>query len=133
MKKGKVYVAATSQHIGKTTSTLGLVKALKDAGHNVGYCKPVGQKFVDMGDLRADKDALLFSKFAHFELIPDIHSPVILGKGATSDFLENPDKYPYRERIIHAGKILEDTYDIIVYDEKIQTYLQQFTFDHDLF
>ncbi len=116
MKKGKVYVAATSQHIGKTTSTLGLVKALKDAGHNVGYCKPVGQKFVDMGDLRADKDALLFSKFAHFELIPDIHSPVILGRGATSDFLEDPDKYPYRQRIIHAAEILEDTYDIVVYE-----------------
>ena len=69
-----------------------------------------------MGDLRAEKGALLFSKFAHFELMPDIHSPVILGRGATSDFLEDPDKYPYRQRIIHAAEILEDTYDIVVYE-----------------
>ncbi len=116
MKIGKIYVAATSQHIGKTTSTLGLVRALKDAGHKVGYCKPVGQEFVDLGDLRADKDALLFSKFASFELIPDLHSPVILGKGATSAFIEHPEKYPYRERIVHAGEILDEMYDIVVYE-----------------
>lgn len=116
MKKGKVYVAATSQHIGKTTSTLGLVKALKEAGHNVGYSKPVGQQFVDLGNLRADKDALLFSKFADFELIPDIHSPVILGKGATSDFIKNPEKFPYRERIKQAGETLDELYDIVVYE-----------------
>ena len=56
-----IYVAATSQHVGKTTCTLGLVKTLQKKGLDVGYCKPVGQEFVDLGDLRVDKDALLFA------------------------------------------------------------------------
>ncbi|KAA3640400.1 MAG: hypothetical protein DWQ02_02120 [Bacteroidetes bacterium] len=112
----KVYVAATSQHIGKTTSTLGLVRALKDAGHSVAYCKPVGQKFVDLGDLRADKDALLFSKVSGFTLDPDIHSPVILGKGATTEFLDNPEAFPFRERILKASEILCQGHEIIVYE-----------------
>lgn len=112
----KVYVAATSQHIGKTTSTLGLVKAIKDAGHSVAYCKPVGQKFVDLGNLKADKDALLFSKVNRFKLNPDIHSPVILGKGATTAFLDNPEDFPFRERILHASEILCENHEIIVYE-----------------
>ncbi|MEL6392284.1 MAG: dethiobiotin synthase [Bacteroidota bacterium] len=45
----RLYIAATSQHVGKTTSTLGLMAAIKERGINVGYCKPVGQQFVDLG------------------------------------------------------------------------------------
>lgn len=35
-----IYVAATSQHVGKTTMTLGLIAALRDQGVDVGYSKP---------------------------------------------------------------------------------------------
>ena len=65
-----IYVAATSQHVGKTTSTLGLIAALQRAGIQVGYCKPLGQEFIDVGPSRVDKDALLFSDFMGFELEP---------------------------------------------------------------
>jgi dethiobiotin synthetase len=112
----KIYIAATSQHIGKTTSTLGLVTALKNKGLNVGYCKPVGQQFVDLGDLRVDKDALLFARVMNFDLSAENHSPVILGKGATSAYLRNPENYNYPERIIAAKKILEAQHDIVVYE-----------------
>ena len=87
-----VYVAATSQHVGKTTSTLGLVAALSNQGHEVGYCKPVGQQFLDLGQLKVDKDALLFSKVMDFELSSELHSPVILGRGATTAFMDNPNR-----------------------------------------
>ncbi|NJN35586.1 MAG: dethiobiotin synthase [Saprospiraceae bacterium] len=35
-----IHVAATSQHVGKTTSTLGLVNAFRNMGVNIGYCNP---------------------------------------------------------------------------------------------
>lgn len=111
-----LYVAATSQHVGKTTSTLGLVSCFKKRGYEVGYCKPVGQKYLDIKDLRVDKDTLLFADLIHFTLKPDIHSPVILGSGATTDFIDNPDDYNYRERIINASKILSDSKDIVIYE-----------------
>lgn len=112
----KIYVAATSQHIGKTTSTLGLVHALRKRGLNVGYSKPVGQQFVDLGDLRVDKDALLFARVMDFELDPTIHSPVILGRGATSAYLENPEAFNYPESIVNAAEKMEALYDIVVYE-----------------
>ncbi len=112
----KIYVAATGQHVGKTTSTLGLVAAIQHHGINVGYCKPVGQEFVDLGDLRVDKDALLFSKNMDFELVAGLHSPVILGKGATSAFISNPEAFNYEERIFHASERLGRHHECVVYE-----------------
>ncbi|HMR43271.1 MAG TPA: AAA family ATPase [Saprospiraceae bacterium] len=112
----KIYVAATSQHVGKTTCTLGLVAAIQQSGINVGYCKPVGQKFIDLGDLQVDKDALLFSKVMGFELDAALHSPVILGAGATTAFLDNPAAFNYEERIFHASSRLSRHHDVVVYE-----------------
>lgn len=111
-----IYVAATNQHIGKTTSTLGLVMALQDRGYKVGYCKPVGQEFVDLGDLKVDKDALLFSKTMGFGLEEALHSPVILGRGATTSFLDNPSDYNYEKRILDASKRLDKANDLVIYE-----------------
>lgn len=112
----KIYIAATNQHIGKTTSTLGLVKALNDHGVNVGYCKPVGQKFINWKGIKADKDAFLFGKMMEFSVNPDVHSPVILGSGATSAFLERPEDFHYKEDILNASRILEERHDLVVYE-----------------
>lgn len=111
-----IYVAATSQHVGKTTSTLGLVSAMRKQGLGVGYCKPLGQQFVDVGPSRVDKDALLFSEFMDFELKPSLHSPVILGAGATTTYLDDPSQFHFPNRILKASKILEKNHDVVVYE-----------------
>jgi len=112
----KIYVAATGQHVGKTTTTLGLVTNLQELGFNTGYCKPVGQKHVTVDGVNADKDALLFSKFIKFAINPEIHSPVILGKGVTKKFIDNPGKYHFDKKIMRASNILEQEFQIVVYE-----------------
>lgn len=112
-----IYVAATSQHVGKTTSTLGLVALMKNMGIKVGYCKPVGQQFVNLSNLRVDKDALLFSDVMQFDLSSELHSPVILGKGATEAFLDDPEGYGYyRTNIIKAKEVLEKHNELVIYE-----------------
>lgn len=112
----RLYVAATNQHVGKTTTTLGLVEALRQKGRRVGYCKPVGQQAVDLDNLQVDKDALLFSTMMSFEIKAQVHSPVILGKGATQAFLDNPKEYPYLKSILEASRVLEDEYETVIYE-----------------
>lgn len=73
-------MAATSQHVGKTTSTLGLVSSFLRKGLNVGYSKPV--KHLNFENFKVDKDTILFADLIHFQIIPEVHSPVILGQGA---------------------------------------------------
>ncbi len=100
----RLYIAATNQHVGKTTCTLGIIFALKERGLRVGYCKPVGQEFISLDDgLKADKDALLFSRVLQFPLQPAVHSPVILGEGATQAFWDTPEAFPLREHLLRAA------------------------------
>lgn len=112
----RIYVAATSQHVGKTTSTLGIVAAIRNQGYNVGYCKPLGQEFVDLGELKVDKDALLFSKTMNFELSAELHSPVILGRGVTTSFLQNPEGYNFQDCVQYASDELQKMHDVVVYE-----------------
>lgn len=114
--KNRIYVAATSQHVGKTTSTLGLVATLQQRGLKVGYCKPVGQEFVDLGELKVDKDALLFSNTMNFQIIEEYHSPVIVGRGITRGYLDNPDKYKFTERLMAAAEVLQAENEFVVYE-----------------
>ncbi len=110
----RIYVAATSQHVGKTTCTLGLIHTLRLHGLNVGYCKPVGQEFVDLGDLKVDKDALLFATIMRFGLDPVLHSPIIVGSGLTKAYLDHPEDYDFVSRITHAADTLETMHDVVI-------------------
>jgi dethiobiotin synthetase len=115
-KYRNIYVAATSQHVGKTTSTLGLVSTYMKRGHKVGYCKPVGQKFLDIQHLRVDKDTILFADLINFEIIPELHSPVILGPGATVLYLDKPHLFDHEAQIRAAAEGLSQTNEIVIYE-----------------
>jgi dethiobiotin synthetase len=90
--------------------------AIHQSGHDVGYCKPVGQQFVDLGELKVDKDALLFAKTMDFQLNAEWHSPVIIGKGVTTAYLKNPGKFQFREAIETASRELQQRHDFVVYE-----------------
>lgn len=111
-----IYVAATSQHVGKTTSTLGLASAFRNKGINVGYCKPVGQRYVQHHGLNVDKDVVLFADLLDFEVDPAIHSPVILGRGATSEYLEHPEKYHFEKDIKYASQELDRQHELVIFE-----------------
>ncbi len=116
MKGRRLYVAATNQHVGKTTSTLGLASILKERGLDIGYCKPVGQRFLDLDDIRVDKDTLLFADLLGFQLQPQLHSPVILGKGATTSFLDNPSDFHLSRDVRHAADCLADQHEFVIFE-----------------
>lgn len=116
MKYRSIYVAATGQHVGKTTSTLGLTSVLSRRGIDVGYCKPVGQKFVELGNLKVDKDTLLFADLLDFTIVSEWHSPILLGRGSTEAFLDDPSAFELNKSIAEAKVELEDRHDIVVYE-----------------
>ncbi|MFN7115599.1 MAG: AAA family ATPase [Saprospiraceae bacterium] len=111
-----IFVAATGQHVGKTTSTLGLVMNLFEKGFRVGYCKPVGQQFISMDGWIADKDAVLFSDFLKFSMNPEVHSPVIIGQGVTKRYIDDRTQFNFENQILNAAQVLESEYDVVVYE-----------------
>lgn len=112
----RLYIAATSQHVGKTTCTLGIMAAIRRRGLKVSYCKPVGQEWVEMNELKVDKDALLFSRGMEFELKSELHSPVIIGSGVTANYLEDPSKYTFAQDIAAASRKLQSNNDFVIYE-----------------
>lgn len=116
MKFKSIYVAASSQHVGKTTSTLGLVSAFSKLGYKVGYCKPVGQQALKVDHMDVDKDTVLFADLLKFKIDPKVHSPVILGPGATTAFLDRPEEYSFSDQVLYAQEILEQNNDLVIYE-----------------
>ncbi|WP_420420935.1 phosphotransacetylase family protein [Simkania sp.] len=83
------FVAATGQHVGKTTTCLGLMAGLIKRHKQVGFLKPIGQEHVETETgIRVDKDVLLFKD--HFKLQDDysLMSPVLFPRGFTRDYLD---------------------------------------------
>ncbi len=114
MKYKNIYVAASSQHVGKTTSTLGLVSTFLQKDINVGYCKPVGQKFIR--DIFVDKDTLLFADLIKFDLVPDLHSPVVLPGSTVRESIKHPEKVNFEEKILRANEQLTKLHDLTIYE-----------------
>lgn len=95
-RKRPIYVAATHQHVGKTTTCLALMSGLKKRFPNsIGYVKPVGQQHVPVysdllqREIRVDKDVTLIRE--HFELHHidyQYMSPVLIPKGYTKDYID---------------------------------------------
>lgn len=94
-KQRPIFVAATKQHVGKTTTSLALMSGLQKRYDKVGFLKPVGQQHVTVRsqnqnrDLQVDKDCVLVHE--HFKLhhidYEDM-SPVIIPKGYTKKFVD---------------------------------------------
>jgi len=100
-----IYVAATQQHVGKTTTCLSLISGLKKRfPDSIGYIKPVGQQHVPVHserlgkEIRVDKDVTLIRD--HFNLqhidYQDM-SPVLIPKGYTKDYIDG--------KISHDGQL----------------------------
>ena len=58
----RVFIAATRQNDGKTTTSLGLLAAIQKLYPRVGYIKPVGQRFVEIEEQKIDEDTVLMDK-----------------------------------------------------------------------
>ena len=55
----QLYLAATGMNRGKTTVALGLLAALAERKLDIGFTKPVGQRYAIVDDQPADEDAIL--------------------------------------------------------------------------
>jgi BioD-like phosphotransacetylase family protein len=106
-EKRPIYVAATKQHVGKTSTSLALMSGLQKRFDAVGFMKPVGQVYLpvwedDLGrEIQADKDVVVMRQ--HFGLDPLPYrymSPVLIPKGYTRNYLD--------------GKISEDKHEELV-------------------
>ena len=61
----KIFIASTEQRSGKSLVTIGLISALQGIVPNVGYMKPIGQRFLNGSTI--DEDAVIVKKIFKFK------------------------------------------------------------------
>jgi len=110
----KVYIAATRQNDGKTITCLGLISALKKRVANIGYIKPVGQRYIEIDGHRIDEDGLLIKEVYEIEGDLQDMSPVAVPHGFTEAYIDNPDRESLARSIMGAYKRISKGKDLVV-------------------
>ncbi len=87
MSARRVFLAATGQNRGKTTTSLGLSAAIRERGLRLGFMKPVGQRYLVVDGTRADEDAVLMKEVFDLPDALNDMSPVTLPRRFTTDFI----------------------------------------------
>ncbi len=85
----RVFIAATRQNDGKTTTSLGLIAALQRIYPRIGYIKPVGQRFVEVAEHKIDEDTVLMDSVYNLNCPLVDMSPIAVEPDFTRKYLES--------------------------------------------
>lgn len=110
-----IFIAATGQNCGKTTTCLGLMHLAKNKYRRVGFIKPMGPKPVSYHRCVVDKDAALMAQV--FELDAELRwmSPVVVHPDTTRRLVDGEiSPRQLHEQIIRAYEELEKRCDFII-------------------
>lgn len=88
----RIFVAGTRMNDGKTTTCLGLFAALQQHYGDVGFIKPVGQRFIEIDGQLIDEDSVLLEQIFKVNTPISSMSPIAIDSTFTRRYLENPQQ-----------------------------------------
>lgn len=98
----RVFIAATRQNEGKTTTSLGLASALLPFYPRIGYIKPVGQRFVQIEEQKIDEDTILMDRVYGLNCPLVDMSPIAVEPDFTRRYLESANYEALVKRILKS-------------------------------
>jgi BioD-like phosphotransacetylase family protein len=98
----RVYIAATRQNEGKTTTSLGLLAALQKYYPRIGYIKPVGQRFVQIEEEKIDEDTVLMDQVYQLNCPLVDMSPIAVEPDFTRKYLQSSNNEALVKKIVKA-------------------------------
>lgn len=117
-----IFVAATKQHVGKTSVSLSLLSGLKKRFDKVGFIKPVGQQHVPVHSslrnetIRVDKDVCLMKEQFNLDHLDYEHmSPVIIPRGYTKKYIDGEIDYSDQlTKVMDSFKQVQKVSDVVL-------------------
>ncbi|MCX6962839.1 MAG: AAA family ATPase, partial [Verrucomicrobia bacterium] len=98
----RIFIAATEQDTGKTTTSLGLYAALRQQFPRIGYIKPVGQRFTEVDGRRVDEDSLLMKTVYETRIPIEDMSPITVEPDFTRRYINEANHDALVRRIRHS-------------------------------
>lgn len=111
----KIFIAATGQQCGKTTTSIALLHMARKKYRRVGFMKPLGPKPTLFKGRWMDQDAALLARIYGLEEDLDYMSPVVLQPNSTRQILEKKISADDLEvQILQAAHELEQRCDLLI-------------------
>lgn len=111
----KIFIAATGQNSGKTTTSLSLLHLARSKYSRIGFIKPVGPKPTTLHGLVMDKDAALIAQVYGLEKYKEYMSPVVLRPGTTKRILDGEvSTAELQEKVLRAVEVLDRECDFLI-------------------
>ena len=110
----QLFLAATGQNRGKTTTSLGLFAAFRAQGLDTGFMKPVGQRWITIDDTPADEDAALMRGVFDLKDAVALLSPVQIPRGFTRKVIEGQVVEDLGAKIIAAQVELAQKHELLL-------------------
>lgn len=107
----RVFIAATRQNDGKTTTSLGLIAALQKYFPRIGYIKPVGQRFVQIEAQNIDEDSVLMNSVYQLNCPLVDMSPIAVEPAFTRKYLQAANN----EALV---KKIQDSFDRVAWEKE---------------
>src|SRR5436190_18280435 len=98
----RIFIAATRQNDGKTTTSLGLLSAMQQFYPRIGYIKPVGQRFVEIEEQKIDEDTLLMDSVYQLNCPLVDMSPIAVEPDFTRKYLQSSNRDALVKKIEQA-------------------------------
>src|SRR6266699_1225288 len=98
----RVFIAATRQNEGKTTTSLGLLAAMQNVYPRIGYIKPVGHRFVEIEEYKIDAATVLMDRVYRLNCPFVDMSPIAVETDFTRKYLETSNYDVLVKRIQNA-------------------------------
>jgi len=118
-----IFVAATKQHVGKTSTSLALLSGLQKRFDKVGFIKPVGQQHVPVQSasgeqIRVDKDVCLMrEKFKLNHIDYGDMSPVIIPRGYSKRYIDGKITHQDQlDKIVNSFKNVDEASDVVLFE-----------------
>jgi uncharacterized protein len=110
----QLYLAATGMNRGKTTVSLGLLAALVERKLNIGFTKPVGQRYAIVDGQPADEDAILMRAALGLPDALSAMSPVHIPRGFTKAYISGEVTPDLGARIRAAHRALAGEHELLL-------------------
>jgi BioD-like phosphotransacetylase family protein len=110
----QLFLAATGQNRGKTTTSLGLFAAFRARGLETAFMKPVGQRWITLDGEPADEDAALMRGVFNLTDPVNLLSPVQIPRGFTRSVINGEVVEDLGARILGAQQRLAVGRDLLL-------------------
>jgi len=113
----RVFIAATKQNDGKTTVALGLIFNFEKVFKQIGFIKPVGQRYLEEAGFKIDEDTILIDetlKLCGIKCNLKDMSPVAVEKGFTENYIAKPVRKTITKQIKESFKRVAQKKDFVV-------------------